>query len=261
MLRLGLLQIAVEEGNIEENQKKIRNIVKKYAEDDIDLLCFPELCISGYDFKQAEKSNRENDFFSEIAKEYRTAILAGIQVKDQEKYYDVSCVWDCEGNKLGEYRKIHLWDTENDFFEKGEKLVTVSLKGWEIGMLICADYGFPEVSTILAQNMGADVIIYPSAWAAGWEDLFSSCAKIRAAENQIYTVALNRACGDVKYCGNTTVANPDGTILLRMETVDEAYGKVVLEKERLVKARQSIPWREMKRNELYHKLASKNNYT
>ena len=60
MLRLGVVQMAVLEGKVEENQKKIRNIVKKYAEDDIDLLCFPELCISGYDFKQAEKSNREN---------------------------------------------------------------------------------------------------------------------------------------------------------------------------------------------------------
>ena len=259
MLRLGVVQMAVLEGKVEENQKKIRNIVKKYAEDDIDLLCFPELCISGYDFKQAEKSNREIEFFSEIAKEYHMAILAGIQVKDQEKYYDVSCVWDCEGNKLGEYRKIHLWDTENDFFEKGEKLVTVSLKDWKIGMLICADYGFSEVSTILAQDMGADVIIYPSAWAAGWQDLFSSCAKMRAVENQIYTVALNRACGDVNYCGNTTVANPDGTILLRLETVDEAYGRVVLEKEQLIKARQSIPWRKMKRNELYPKLKEKVN--
>ena len=102
MLRLGVVQMAVLEGKVDENQKKIRDIVRKYAEDDIDLLCFPELCISGYDFKQAEKSDQENEFFSEIAKEYHMAILAGIQVKDQEKYYDVSCVWDCEGNKLGE---------------------------------------------------------------------------------------------------------------------------------------------------------------
>ena len=50
MLRLGVVQMAVLEGKVEENQKKIRNIVKKYAKDDIDLLCFPELCISGYDF-------------------------------------------------------------------------------------------------------------------------------------------------------------------------------------------------------------------
>ena len=62
MLRLGVVQMAVLEGKVDENQKKIRDIVRKYAEDDIDLLCFPELCISGYDFKQAEKSDQENEF-------------------------------------------------------------------------------------------------------------------------------------------------------------------------------------------------------
>lgn len=257
MLKLGIVQMSVLEGMVDENCMKIKKLVKKYAEDDIDLLCFPELCISGYDFKKAEQSDQENEFFSELAREYHIAILAGIQVKDKEKYYDVSCIWDCDGKRLGEYRKIHLWDTENDFFEKGERLVTVSFKDWKIGMLICADYGFPEVSTILAQDMGADVIIYPSAWGAGWEDLFSSCAKMRAAENQVYTVALNRACGDVKYCGNTTVANPDGTTLLKLETLEEAYGRVILEKEQLDKARQSIPWRAMKRQDLYSELKRK----
>lgn len=257
MLKLGIVQMSVLEGMVDKNCRKIRRLVKKYAEDDIDLLCFPELCISGYDFEKAKQSDREREFFSELAREYQIAILAGIQVKDKDRYYDVSCVWDHEGKQLGEYRKIHLWDTENDFFEKGERLVTVSLKGWNIGMLICADYGFPEISSILAQDLGADVMIYSSAWGEGWEDLFSSCAKIRAAENQVYTVALNRACGDVKYCGNTTVANPDGTTLLKLETLGEAYGRVVLEKEQLKKARQSIPWRSMKRQELYPKLRSK----
>ena len=174
-------------------------------------------------------------------------ILAGIQVSKEDKRYDVACIWDEEGKKLGEYKKIHLWDTENDFFDRGEELVTVPFKGWNIGLLICADYGFPEVSTPLAQKKDADIIIYPSAWGVGWEDLFTTCSKMRAAENQVYTVALNRASGDVQYCGNTTVSNPDGSTLVRLATTDEAYARVALEKEKLEEARKGIPWRNMKR--------------
>ncbi len=254
MLKLGIVQMSVREGMVDENCRKARELVKRYAEDDIDLLCFPELCISGYNFERAASSDREAEFFSELAAEYHIAILAGIQIAEGKRHYDVACLWNEEGRLLGEYRKIHLWATENDFFEKGDKLVTVPFKGWNIGMLICADYGFPELSTPLAQKLDADVILYPSAWGAGWEDLFSTCSKMRAAENQVYTVALNRACGDMEYCGNTTVSNPDGTVLLRMETLGEAYARVVLEKKKLKEAREAIPWRNMKRYDVYNKL-------
>ena len=68
----------------------------------------------------------------------------------------------------------------------------IPFKGWKIGLLICADMRFFEISTPL-KNMGADVILYPSAWIAGWKELLHLCGRMRAAENQIYTIALNRA--------------------------------------------------------------------
>ena len=254
VLKLGIVQMSVLEGKVEDNCRKIKKAVESHAADDIDLLCFPELCISGYDFESAALSDREAAFFSELAAEYEIAILAGIHIPEGEKHYDTDCLWDEKGELQGEYRKIHLWDTENDFFEKGDELVTVPFRGWNIGMLICADYGFPEVSTPLAQKKNADVMIYPSAWGAGWEDLFTTCSKMRAAENQVYTVALNRASGDAQYCGNSTVSNPDGSTLMRLWTADDAYARVVLEKEKLEVAKKGIPWRNMKRYELYNKI-------
>ena len=72
--------------------------------------------------------------------------MAGINKKEGNQHYDVACIWDETGTLLGEYKKIHLWDKENDFFAKGEELVTVSFKGWTIGLLICADFGFSELA-------------------------------------------------------------------------------------------------------------------
>lgn len=120
--------------------------------------------------------------------------------------------------------------------------------------MICADFGFSELSKALALKKNADVIIYPSAWNPGWEYLFSNSSCIRSAENQIYTVGLNRASGDVEYCGNTTVSNPDGTTLARLCTSEETYTRVVLNKEKLKEARKSIPWRLMRREDIYSKL-------
>ncbi len=254
MLRLGIIQLSVQEGDIEQNYHHIEDLVQKYSSEDIDLLCFPELCISGYDFEKAIISDKEDLFFSNLAHKYQIAILAGINKKEGNQYFDTACIWDETGALLGEYKKIHLWDKENDFFAKGEDLVTVSFKGWTIGLLICADFGFSELSKALALKKNADVIIYPSAWNPGWEYLFSGCSCIRAAENQVYTIGLNRASGNVEYCGNTTVSNPDGTTLARLCTTEESYTRVVLKKECLDKAKESIPWRLMRREDVYNKI-------
>ena len=229
-------------------------MVQTHSSDDIDLLCFPELCVSGYDFEKAAASDREDAFLADLARRYGIAILAGISRKEGDSFFDVSCIWDGQGRLLGRYRKIHLWDKENDFFEKGDELVTVSFKGWTIGLLICADLGFAELSKALALNREADVIIYPSAWYPGWDYLFANLSSIRAAENQVYTIGLNRAAGDVDYCGNSVVSNPDGSVLARLCTPGEAYARVVLKKERLQQARDAIVWRKMRREDVYRKI-------
>lgn len=251
MLKLGIVQMSVQEGDVEKNCRHMEELVQKYASDDIDLLCFPELCISGYDFDKAAQSEQEDVFVSGLAQKYRIPIFAGINKKEGQTHYDVAAIWDESGKLLGEYKKIHLWDKENDFFATGDQLVSVMLKGWNIGLLICADLGFSELSKALAMKRDVDVIIYPSAWNPGWEYLYSNLSSIRSAENQIYTVGLDRASGDVKYCGYTTVSNPDGTILEQLSTPEEAYAKVVLYKEKLKEARASIPWRLMRREDIY----------
>lgn len=252
MLRLGLVQLSVTEGGTEENKRRIRALTDKYASEDIDLLCFPELCVSGYDFEKAGASEDEESFFSELARENGIPILAGIKTEREDGRYDAACIWDETGNLLGEYRKIHLWDRESEFFKGGEELLVIPFKGWKIGLLICADLRFFEVSTPL-KNMGADMIIYPSAWADGWMELFHLCGRMRAAENQIYTVLLNRASGDVRYCGGTAVMGPDGSVLCALPDDREGFLNVRADKAQIDRVRENLAWEGMKLPQVYEK--------
>ncbi len=251
MLKTGLVQFSCLEGQVEENCRNIERAVRKHA-GDVDLLCFPELCVSGYDFRMAKDSVKEKEFFAGLSRKYKVAIMAGVNVCEEGKYYDAACLWDEEGALLGEYRKIHLWDKESEFFERGENLAVIPFKGWKIGLLLCADMRFFEVSTPL-KNMGADVIFYPSAWAYGWKDLFHLCGRMRAAENQIYAIALNRASGDVKYCGGTAVMAPDGSLACSLEDDGEGCLKAQLKKEEIQKVRDNLAWESMKLPQIYEK--------
>lgn len=253
VLRVGVSQLRVNEGKMEENKLHIEEVISEHSGSGVDLLCFPELCISGYDYEAAKNSEGEKEFFAEMAAKYRVPLLAGVSTCEDGLYYDVACIWDETGTLLGQYRKIHLWDTENEFFTGADEVIIVPFKGFKIGMLICADLGFAELSTELALR-GADLIIYPSAWSPNWEELFISCGRMRAAENQAYVIALNRAKGSTGYCGNSTVCSPEGNVLLKLGTYDEAYGEVSIDQDEIKKARQNIPWLSMRRPEVYRKL-------
>lgn len=252
MLKIGLIQLSVTEGDTEKNCKNIRELAKRYASGDLDLLCFPELSVSGYDFEKVKESKEEKTFFSELAKENHIAILAGIHAVQEEKHYDEACIWNEDGRLLGEYKKIHLWDKERDFFEPGNELIIIPFKGWKIGLLLCADMRFFEISTPL-KNMGAELIIYPSAWADGWKDLFHLCGRMRAAENQIYVITLNRASGDIKYCGGTAVMGPDGGMLKSLPDDREGYLEVRLHKMQIQKVKKNLDWDVLKRPQIYRK--------
>lgn len=252
MLKIGLVQLSVIEGDIKRNCAHLRKLTEAYAKDDIDLLCFPELCISGYEFDSASRSKEEEKFFEALAKEYGIAIMAGINIYREGKFYDAACLWDETGKLLGEFKKIHLWDKECDFFNKGTELAVIPFKGWNIGLLICQDMRFFEVSTPLV-NMGADVILYPSAWIKGWKELFLLCARMRAAENQVYVVALNRASGDVDYCGATSVVDPYGNIVQGAMGDGETYIRAVIRKDKIRETREKLEWESLKLPDIYEK--------
>lgn len=255
MLRVGIVQLSVQEGKIKENLLHMESVIKKYKDDKIDLLCFPELCISGYQYDVAGQSQDEERMIQSLAAKYKISILAGICLHEGEKMYDAAGIWNEDGIRLGIYRKIHLYESENGVFDRGDKLPIISFKGWKIGILICADLGFPEISLILGKK-GCDVIFYPSAWerGPGFADLFMNCGKVRAAENQLYTISFNRADGDKIFCGYSTVANPDGTALAFIESTKEQYIRVELKKEKIADVRKNILWTKMKDEMLYKKL-------
>ena len=188
-----------------------------------------------------------------MARKYRQAIIAGIHFIEDEKHYDGACLIDENGVLLGDYRKIHLWEAEKDFFESGQNIGMCKYKDWNIGLLLCADMGFPELSLAMTKNYEAEVIFYLSAWAQGWKELFTTCGKARAAENQIYTISLNRGAGDVTYCGSTIVAGPNGETVDLIESEEEKVIIVTLSKERIEEARKAIPWTTMKKPEVYNK--------
>ena len=78
----------------------------------------------------------------------------------REKLSNTSVAFGPDGEMLGVYRKIHMFDVEveglvyreSEAQEGGDEPVVVRGEGWPVGLTVCYDVRFPELYRILARK-------------------------------------------------------------------------------------------------------------
>ncbi|MGR3296304.1 MAG: carbon-nitrogen hydrolase family protein [Candidatus Bathyanammoxibius sp.] len=141
------------------------------------------------------------------------------------KGFNTSVMVGPDGNILGVYRKINLFDVEipgkvrygeSEYILPGNEMVTLDVDGWIVGLAICYDLRFQEVFATLASR-GAEVIVMPAAFAADTgKDHWEVLLRARAIENQFFVVAPNRygtSSDSFTTHGHSMIVDPWGTIL------------------------------------------------
>lgn len=164
-----------------------------------DLICFPELSLSGYFFwTKEELSPFAVDFKSsiiqqiqEIASSKNKIILFGFPERSGNNFYN-SCAILFPDEKLSKvYRKTHLFYRERFIFEPGDTgffVVNFEPMHINLGTMICYDWRFPEAARSLALQ-GADLIACPSNLVT---KVWHLAIPARAIENKVYFLVANR---------------------------------------------------------------------
>jgi deaminated glutathione amidase len=113
------------------------------------------------------------------------------------RVYNTTVGYEADGSLAAVYRKIHLFDAlgyrESDSVAPGDELVIASLAGLRIGFMTCYDIRFPELARALAAA-GAELLVVPTAWAAGpfKEEHWVTLIRARAIENTIWVAAAGQ---------------------------------------------------------------------
>lgn len=203
------------------NLASLEKLCRVAVEAEVDLLALPELALTGYNiFEQIDDLAEPIDGpivtkVAQLANQYGLHILFGLAERRAEgQLVNAAVLIDDNGQRLATYDKRHLWDREHDFFIAGERSCVVDTRFGKIGLMICYDNEFPEVSRVLAQS-GAQIILSPTANMLPNAARQALQIRARAMDNQCFVACINRSGieGELHYCGHSLVAGPDGEIL------------------------------------------------
>ncbi|WMJ78335.1 MULTISPECIES: carbon-nitrogen hydrolase family protein [unclassified Sedimentibacter] len=262
-----LLQMKVYD-NKEKNIKNAVNLIEKVSREGADLAVLPEMFCCPYDSSYFKKFSEEQggpayEALRAVAERTGIYVVAGtIPESEGDKIYNTSYVFDGNGKQIAKHRKMHLFDIdvkggqyfkESDTFTPGKDVTIFETKFCRIGLAVCYDIRFPELSRLIAAGE-AEVIIYPAAFnmttgPAHWELNFRS----RALDNQVYTIGVAPARdmeSSYHSYGNSLVVSPWGNVLNRM---DEKEGYIIqeIDLDYVKKVRSELPLLKHVRNDIY----------
>ena len=204
------------EGNIESALATVDKTLAKAANENVEMIVFPELYFPGYNqmnshpvVAQKQGGSWETKLAA-LAKKHDCGLTIGWAERDGDSIYNSASTFDRAGKKLAHFRKIQLWGkTEQEIFEFGDSYVTFELAGIKIGLLICYDVEFPQHVQALAQ-MGVQLVLVPTANPENFSIVNTTLVPARASENAM-TIVYTNYCGSdngLSFCGRSTIVGP-----------------------------------------------------
>ncbi len=161
-MRVALCQIPVS-SRPAVNAERVREALTSAAEQGADLAVFPEATQVrfGSDLRAAAEP-LDGPFGAGLAvaaKETGVALVAGVfEPAPDGRVYNTAVAYDGAGELVASYRKLHLFDAfghrESEVVAPGSVPVLCALAGVRVGLEICYDVRFGELSRALAVARG-----------------------------------------------------------------------------------------------------------
>jgi len=224
---IALGQISCQVGNKKRNLETMEKRVKQAKKVGAEIIAFPELSLTGYtvrdrayelaepvpkgnslrEVEQIAKNEDVHIVFGGIERSARTgAVLHNSAVLVGPKGY------------VGKYQKMYLPThsvfEEKRYFRPGYQADVFDTEVGKIGMIICYDIYFPEITRLLCLR-GANLIICISASPSVRRGFFETLTAARAIENGVFLAYVNLAGIEdgLQFWGGSRIIAPSGSII------------------------------------------------
>jgi predicted amidohydrolase len=220
-------KLAEPERNLEACLARLEEAAAAGAE----LLVLPECAVPGYMFESAEEAlpfaeeipGPSSEVLERESRRLGMHVVCGLLERDGDTLRNAAVLVGPDG-LVGTYRKTHLPFLGVDrFVVPGDELTVYDTPLGRIGVEICYDLRFPEVTRTLALK-GADIVAHPTNFPIAARVQTELITVARAAENRIYLLTANRVGKERsgEFCGWSQIVDPYGTRLAEAGETEEA---------------------------------------
>jgi omega-amidase len=250
------IQFNVKQGDVDANLDYVRTALRRVAAQGAQLAVLPEMWSSGFAYRNLNELALRTagivEELLELSRELKLVIVGSMPEPHGEKVFNTVYVAD-NGKLAGIYRKLHLFSLlgEERAFDSGDRWLLADTTLGKIGVIICYDLRFPELSRRLALE-GAAVICVPAQWPKPRQEHWRTLLRARAIENQLFVVACN-ACGPIgklDFFGMSMIIDPKGELLAEAGEAECEIG-APLDMQLMADWRAQIPCFNDRRPELY----------
>ena len=230
-MRVAVAQTEPQLGEKERNLEVCVARLEEAATKGAALLVLPECAIPGYMFDSAEEAlpfaegipGPSTEILERECRRLGVHVVCGLLERDGDVMHNTAVFVGPDG-LIGVYRKTHLPFLGVDrFVVAGDELPIFETPLGRVGLEICYDLRFPEVTRTLALR-GADLIAHPTNFPLAARLQTEFITRARAAENRVYLLTANRIGKERwgEFCGWSQIVDPDGDRLAEAGADEEA---------------------------------------
>jgi predicted amidohydrolase len=242
-MRIALAQIAPKLGDVKANLAKHMEYIARAREAGADVLCFPELSLTGYYLRDltttvAVRPTGDDPIFAQLlAASQDVDIVVGFVEETPRYLYYNSAAYLSAGQVLHVHRKVYLptygMFDESRFLAEGDQIRAFDTRHGRVAVLICEDlWHLP--TAYLAWLDGADYIltlvsspgrgVRPEDETLGSAQAWDLLTRTLAQFLTCYVTITNRVGFEdgVGFFGGSLIVQPGGTIVVQAPLLDEA---------------------------------------
>ena len=216
----------------EHNLQRMLRELEATAQQGARLTVFPECALTGYCFDNLQEAapyaepipGPSSQQIADACQRLNMHCVFGMLEKADSQVFNAAVLVGPQG-VIGSYRKIHLPYLGVDrFVAPGDRPFAVhAADPAKIGMHICYDGAFPEaVRAMMLQQ--ADVVVLPTNWPPGAENMAEYMINTRAMENCVYYMAINRVGEErgFRFIGRSRICDIHGNTMAQTAHTEEA---------------------------------------
>jgi NAD+ synthase (glutamine-hydrolysing) len=231
-LRIALAQVNPIVGDLDGNTRLVTDWIERAREKGADLVCFPELVITGYppeDLVLKRAFVRDNRRKLDVVTRATKGISAVVGFVDDDGAIFNAAAFLHDGELKAIYHKVFLPNygvfDEQRYFEPGHRCPIFVLDGVRIGVSVCEDCWYPSGPMAWQAHHGAELLlnINGSPYHAGKRSEREAMVAERAANYGAFLAYVNTVGGqdELVFDGNSVVFGPHGQMLAHASSFAE----------------------------------------